>query len=373
MTRLRWEIALMFALTAVTLWLALGGRLSGWWGSREEITVHVAPVGKSALPETLRLRGTLMAVNEIHAFSQLAGRVAEVRVKSGDAVQAGAVIATIQASGIAERQSDLQSALLVARQDLTAKENRLASAERLTDQRRELFQQDLIARRDVEQAQAALQSARAEAELARALLAQQEAMLAQAQNIQSFGQLRAPKGGVVSRRWVEPGTVIAQWSPVVSIASGDLIKFSGRITGTQSARLREGLDAVILAGESIDGVVSRVISDETKETMSAEIEIQGKAAAAKFRFGTAAEAEITLARAKGMLHVPRSAIFESAGQPFVYKYADGRAVRQAVRLGASDGDQVMVEEGVNSGDLVIVDKLLSITPSSRIRPLLGDH
>jgi RND family efflux transporter MFP subunit len=196
-------------------------------------------------------------------------------------------------------------------------------------------------------------------------------MLAQALKIQSLGQINAPKRGVVSRRWVEPGAVIAQWSPVVSIASGDLIKFAGRVTGAQSARLREGLHAVVLAGENIDGVVSRVISDETKEALSAEIEIQIKAAAAKFRFGTAAEAVITLARTQDMLRVPRSAIFESAGQPFLYKYADGRAVRQSVRLGASDGDQVVVMEGVKAGDLVIVDKIDLIEPSSRIRPVPG--
>ena len=98
--------------------------------------------------------------------------------------------------------------------------------------------QDLIARRDVEQAQAALQTIRAETELARAHLTQQEAMLAQAQKIQSLGQISAPSTGVVTRRWAEPGALIAASSPLVSIASSNLIKFAWRVTSAHAATLR---------------------------------------------------------------------------------------------------------------------------------------
>jgi len=371
MTRFCWELFLVLALAILTVWLGTGGNLPNWLSGEREIAVRVARVTKQAMPETVRMSGVLMPVNEVHAVSQLAGRITELRLKVGDSVRAGAVVATIHASDIAERQNELEAALRAARKDLGAKERQLTSAEKFAAHRRDLFKQDLIARHDVEQALAALQTARAEAELAQAHLAQQEAMLGQALKIQGLGQVTAPSAGVVSRRWAEPGGVVAASSPVLSIASGNLMKFIGRVTGVNAGMLREGLIAVVLAGESVDGIVSRVISSGEKIDLIAEVEIQLKAEVARLRFGMAAEAVIELDRANETLRVPQSAIIESAGKHFLYKLGEGHALRQEVRLGAREGEEVVVEQGVSASDLVIVDNLQSLKPGSRIRAVVG--
>ena len=313
-----------------------------------------------------------MPVNEVHAVSRLAGRITELRFKVNDSVRAGAVVATVHASAFVERQNELEGALRAARKDLHEQESQLKSAEKFAAQRQELFEQDLIPRRDVEQTLAALQTVGAKAELTRAHLAQQEAMLAQVLEIQSLNQITAPSAGVVSRRWVEPGAVIAASSPVLSVANGSLMKLAGRITGANAASLREGLSAVVVAGESVDGIVSRVLLPSgAKSDASAEVEIQIKFTAAKFRFGMAADAVITLDRASETLSVPQSAIVESAGKHFIYILADGRALRQEIRLGTREGTEVVVEQGVSANDLVIVDQLDALKPSSRVRAAVG--
>ncbi len=371
MTRFRWDFLLVLALAVLTVWLGTGGRLPNWLAGEREVAVRVASVTKQAMPASVRMSGVLMAVNEVHAVSQLAGRITELRFKVGDPVRAGAVVATIHASDIAQRQNGLKAALIAARKDLSEKESQLASAEKLAAHSQELFKQDLIARRDVDQAVAALQTIGAEAELARAHLAQQEAMLAQALKIQSLGQVTARSTGVVSRRWAEPGSVITESSPLLSIANGNLMKFSGRITGADAARLREGLSAVVSTDKSVDGIVSRVIASGEKYDLSAEVEILIKTAAAGFRFGMAVDAVIILDRAGETLRVPQSAIVESAGKHYLFKFAQGRALRQEVRLGAQEGKQVVVEQGVSASDLVIVENLHLLMPASRVRATVG--
>lgn len=372
MTRLRWELGLTLVLAVLTLWLGTGGRLPGWFGAEREIPVRVARVTRQSMPDTVHVSGVLMPVNEVHAVSRLAGRITELRFKVNDSVRAGAVVATVHASAFVERQNELEGALRAARKDLHEQESQLKSAEKFAAQRQELFEQDLIPRRDVEQALAALQTVGAKAELTRAHLAQQEAMLAQVLEIQSLNQITAPSAGVVSRRWVEPGAVIAASSPVLSVANGSLMKLAGRITGANAASLREGLSAVVVAGESVDGIVSRVLLPSgAKSDASAEVEIQIKFTAAKFRFGMAADAVITLDRASETLSVPQSAIVESAGRHFIYILADGRALRQEIRLGTREGTEVVVEQGVSANDLVIVDQLDALKPSSRVRAAVG--
>ena len=360
----------MLALAVLTAWLGMGERMSAWLMGEPEISVRVAPVKIQSVPETLRLGGMLVPVKEVDAVSQLAGRIAELRFKVGDAVRAGAVVATIHASDIAERQDELETTLRAAQKDLTEKERQLAGAEKLAAQRQELFKQDLIARRDWEQAETAAQTARAQTDLARAQLSQQEAMLAQARKIHSLAEITAPIGGAVSRRWVESGAAIAESSPILSIADGSRVKFTGSIAGASASGLRQGLSAVIssaaAAGESIEPISRLQLTGENDEAV-AEIEIQIKTATGKFRFGTAAQALITLDRAKEVLQVPQAAIVETAGKKFVFKLADGRAVRQEVTLGAAQGKDVVIEQGVRATDVVIVDNLRALKPASRVR------
>jgi len=356
----------MLVLALLTVWLAAGERLPSWLAGEREIPVRIVRVTKQTVPESVRMSGVLMAVNEVQVVSRLAGRITELRLKVGDPVRAGSLVAKIYASDIAQRQIDLEAALRTARRDLSEKESQLASAEKAAARRQELFEQDLIARRDVEQAVTALQTIRAEAGLARAHLAQQEAMSAQAFKIQSLSQVTAPSSGVVSRRWAEPGRVIAESSPLVSIANGNLMKFTGRITGLGAAMVREGLSAVVVANERADGIVSRVIASGDKDEASAEVEIQIKTAGTGFRFGMAADAIISLDRSAA-LWVPQKAIVASEGKHYLYKFEQGRALRQEVRLGAKVGNEVVVELGLRSSDLVIVENLRSLKPGSRVR------
>ena len=360
----------MLVLAVLTAWLGMGEQLPAWLTGEPEISVRVERVKTRTVAETVRVGGMLVPVKEVHAVSRLAGRIAELRFNVGDAVGAGAVVATIHASDIAERQDELETTLRAAQKDLTEKERQLAGAEKLAAQSQELFKQDLIARRDWQQAEAAAQTARAQTDLARAQLSQQEAMLAQARKIHSLAEITAPIGGAVSRRWVESGAVIGESRPILSIAQGSMVKFIGSLAGASASGLREGLSAVIstaaAAGESIEPISRLQLTGENEEAV-AEIEIQIKTATGKFRFGTAAQALITLDRAKEVLQVPQAAIVETAGKRFLFKLADGRAVRQEVTLGAATGKDVVIEQGVRPTDVVIVDNLRALKPASRVR------
>ena len=65
--------------------------------------------------------------------------------------------------------------------------------------------EDLIARRDLEQANAQADLARAQVRLAQARVAQRQAMLAQRRALERHMRIVAPITGVVVRRWVDVG------------------------------------------------------------------------------------------------------------------------------------------------------------------------
>jgi len=369
--RIRWEIIAVLALTAYLVWLATGVRWPVWLGGEEEIAVSVVRVSKRATPVTLRISGMLVPAGETEVVSRLAGRVSELRYQVGQRVSAGAVVATIVAHDLAQRQNELERALAEARKDLQDKEQRLAAADKLAARTRELFKQDLIARIELEQVEAASQTARAQADLAQAQLSQLESMLSQARKIQSLAQITAPIAGVISRRWVEPGATIAESSTILSIANAGTLKFTGRMAGEFPSGVREGLSAKItsaaVADAKLDGKLTRVeLRAENGAAISA-FEIQIKNSTANFRSEMAADALITLDREQTILLVPRTAILESGGKHYLFKLNAGRAIRQEVKLGAAQDHEIVIEHGVQEGDVAIVDDVSKLKPGSRIR------
>ncbi|MGH7809513.1 MAG: efflux RND transporter periplasmic adaptor subunit [Candidatus Binatia bacterium] len=370
--RFRWELLLVLSLTAATVWLAMGGRLPAWLGVEQEIAVGVVKVKKRATAVTVSVSGAIMPVREVMVVSRLAGRITELRVNEGDAVSAGAVIATVHSKTLAQRHIEVETMVAAARKDLAEKERRLADAEELAAHRREYFQQDLIARRDLEHAEAAAQTAKAQAELARAQLAQQEAVLGQASKIESLNQITAPVGGVVSRSWAKSGATIMESAPILGIAEGGLVKFTGRLAGHQSKGLRKGLHAVLSsvtgAGEALEGHITDLAGAVEDGDAAIEIGVSLQTIKGKFRIGTAASAIVTLDRAKEILLVPHAAIVEQGGTHYLYLIANGHAKRQEIELGAAEGDDIEVRLGVAENDLVIVDNLPGLKPGARVRP-----
>ena len=373
MFRFRWSLGLSLVLLAAIFWLTTRERLTTWLSREAVVTVRVAPVKKLIAPITLRINGVLAPAQAIDVVSQLAGRITEVRFKVGEAVPAGAVVATIFPNEIAQRETDLGAEVGAARKDLQAKENQLTAAEKLATRTRELFEQDLIARRDAEQAESAAQTARAQVELARAHLAQQEAMLAQTKKIAQLRQMTAPISGVITRRLVEPGATIAPGSPVVSIARDGNVKFTGRVADDSAGKLRDGLTATVSIAElpqtKFDGVLTRVESRRDNGAAVTDIEIQINDAPLSIKTTIAADALVRLDQSEEVLLVPRTAINESGGKNYLFKIVDGRAAHQDVKLGAVEGDDVVIQQGISQTDVVILDNFKSLKPGARVRPL----
>ena len=59
--------------------------------------------------------------------------------------------------------------------------------------------------------------------------------------------------------------------------------------------------------------------------------------------------------AKPRLLVPKNAVRSEAGQSVVFVVRDDRVERRAVTTGATEGDQVEVVSGLNSGERIVVE------------------
>ena len=348
-------------------------RLSGWFAPDVEIPVKVLRVKEVQLARVIDLDGELQPLNETEIISQLPGIVKEIRYKAGDTVKAGAVVATIQSKELMERLRANEAAVKEAEDDLREKEKGIGSAEKELAHARELVQRDLIARRAVDDAEAAANLARAEKEVAEAQLAQRKSMLAQARYLLNLTRLVAPFGGVVTRRWVEPGGSVSPSMAILSIADSDTMRVAVRLTAKDAALVHPGmavrLRMAAFPGREFAGKLAQIStsSEATDKAATAEIHLPNPDGLLKP--GMKAVLSLAVDETHPALLVPKGSVSDFQGKNYLYTVSAGKAERKAVTKGLEQDNEVVIISGLEEGEFVIVAGLEKLRPGSRVRVL----
>jgi len=180
-------------------------KFRGWFALEDEIPVRAVQVRREPVAMEVQEGGTLQPVKEVEIVSMVPGFLEEMRYKVGDVVSAGQRVGSIRATELIQRARQIETALGAVQADLHEKENRLNDLEKKLQQVHELRNQDLIAGKDLTDAETAVATARAQMELGQAQVAQHRASLEQVRYLLSFSKLIAPLSGVVTRRLRTPG------------------------------------------------------------------------------------------------------------------------------------------------------------------------
>lgn len=201
----------------------------------------VAGIGASLIAWQLRQAGDLPAgiasangrieATEIDVAAKLGGRVVDITVREGDLVEAGVVVARLDAAESAAqlRQSQAEAerarqALAAAQAAVNARISDLAFAEKEYERAQSLAAKGYATheRHDQEQqrlngATAALDVAKAQVAESRAAVASADASVEHMQSILGDAEIKSPIRGHVQYRLVEPGTVVAAGGRIVTL------------------------------------------------------------------------------------------------------------------------------------------------------------
>lgn len=316
--------------------------------------VPVITLGSRAVGSGLALDGSLQAVRQSTLSAQASGRIAELRVKAGDRVKAGQVLAVVDdrstQAGVAQAQAGFAQA-----------DAQLANARAHYERTRELREKGFMA-------QAALDTAQAQLRAATAGVAAARAGQAQSSLAQGFTRLTAPYDGWVLQTHAEAGTLAVPGSPVVTVYAPQPIRVVVHVPASQQAlALAAQRVEVQLPGAEGRWVepaqrTSLPVADTVSQTVEWRLDLSEADGAdqvpgrnVQVRFVGAA-----VANAPERLVVPSSALLRRGELTAVYlATAEGHPtafVLRAVRLGADHGEAgVEVLSGVRAGDRVALD------------------
>jgi len=249
----------------------------GWFVTHDAIRVTAAPVNKALIPHVVRGRGQLQAIEVVDVVSPVAGQLSKVQLKVGDKVAKGQTLATVRSGELLQRVEKIAAALEAAKADLQQKETQLAEAEKVLKRAQELHSRDLIPGRDLNEAEAALETARAQQALAHAQVAEQQAALEQTRYLLNLSKLVAPISGVVTRILAESGAHVQNSMPVFSVGAVDRLKVEIEISDKDVDFVREGAAAQIRAdpmpGRVFDGQAT-LLQSKLEKTQRAVAEVE---------------------------------------------------------------------------------------------------
>jgi RND family efflux transporter MFP subunit len=288
--------------------------------------------------------GTIEAVNQATVSAQTSGRVAEILYDVNDVVPAGAVIMRLKGT---EQRAGLQGAEAVLTEARARNAEAATSYQRISD----LFQRRVVSKAQFDQATA-------NRDAAAARLAAAEAGLTTAREGVGYTEIRAPYGGVVTKRLVEVGETVGPGTPLMTGLSLRDLRVNTTIPQSIVMQVRKLKQAAVYVGDQRIAATKITIFPEAatpSSTFRARLDLPP--GAIDLAPGMYVKVGLVIGEADRIL-VPVSAVIERSEVTGVYVIdSHGQVTLRYVRPGHRFGDQLEILSGLVVGERVALDPI----------------
>ena len=320
--------------------------------------VTVVVPGRQPVARTVSATGSLAARREMPVgVVGEGGLVTRVLVEPGSWVGAGQVLAVVERSVQSQQAASLQAQIGVARANARLAEQELARAQQLVSR-------GFISKADVDRRIATRDQTLAQVRVA-------EAQYRESLNRNARLDIRAPAAGLVLTRSVEPGQVIGGASGTLfRVAMGGQMEMRAELAESDLATVRVGSQATVVpvgTTQTFTGQVwqvAPVIDPQTRQGI-ARIALAYNSA---LRPGGFAQAQIVTGQVDAPV-LPESAVQSDDRGNYVYVVGpDNKAQRRVVKTGQVTDRGVVILEGLQGNEQVVLTAGAFLTPGQAVRP-----
>lgn len=326
---------------------------------------EVLSLQRRALPLGVPVSGVLEALQVASIKSAAAGTLQDLSVREGDSVQAGQVLARVDAADASARLRQAQQEAEAARAQRSIQERQHSNNQALVEQG--FISQTALRTSDanLQAAQAQYQSALAQAEVARKAVADTV--------------LRSPIAGQVAQRLVNNGERVSIETRVLEIVDLRQLQLAALLPPADSLQVRPGQQARLRLDGSAQEFIARVVrvsprADAATRSVPVYLQLE-PVPGAVLRPGMFLQGQIDIgaAQAPPPLALPLDAVHTDKPEPYVQllQPVDGaqRIAHQPVRLGARaliDGQAWVAIDGLPEGSPVVAAGAGALREGTRV-------
>ena len=198
---------LRYSLIAVVVLIVLAvvGKKVGWFGKEEVIEVAVEKAKRRDIIETITANGKVQPETEIIISPDVSGEIVDLKVREGDMVNLGQLLARIKPEVYISARDRSLAALNSSKARFSQAEAQFIQKELDYNRNKKLWEQQAISESVYETALSAYHIARAELDAAKYSVKSAEAALSESQENLIKTSIYAPMTGTISMLLVEKG------------------------------------------------------------------------------------------------------------------------------------------------------------------------
>jgi RND family efflux transporter MFP subunit len=340
--------------------------LRSWTDDQAIPTVAVAPPDARVLNATLDLPGRLEAYSRAPIFARVSGYVSSWSADIGAKVNAGQVLAEIEAP-------DLDQQLLQARADLVSQQSSARLSEATLTRRKSLIASNFVSAQEIDERTADLANKKAAVNSGQANVERLEALA-------GYKKVTAPFDGVVTQRNTDVGALISggTGTGLAMFVISDLKKLRVYVDVPQSyvPAIKIGAKAIISVpdypGRTFPATVEA--SSQSVDVASGTTRMQLALDNPKGELlpGGYANVKMSLLRDTAPLHIPASAlIFNQSGLRVATVTADDKILFKPVVIARDLGRDIEIASGIVAEDRIITAPPDGLADGDKVR-VTGD-
>jgi len=323
--------------------------------------VQTSVVAMAPVPQSSEYVSTIKSRRSATLQPQVDGRLTGISVKSGDHIQAGQVMMTIDPL---HQQASVDAQLATERQKKAVLDYNTLQYGR----QKKLFDDGIVSRDLFEQAQQAFENSKADYESAVASRKTQEEQLA-------YYTIRAPFDGVVGDVPVHIGDYVSASTVLTTLDENKDLEAYIFVPTERAPQLKMGLEVDLM------DTSGKLLEKSRIDFLSPQVDnsLQGILVKAPVHLSLEMLRNAQLVKARivwttsPMAVVPVLAVTRQGGQSFVFvaRQQGGHyfAAQTPVTLGDTVGNTYSVTSGLNAGDRVIVSSTQFLVNNMPVMPL----
>ena len=302
-------------------------------------SVRVAKAQLRQLAPVVNAAGTERSRSAADLAAAVGGQLLWV-AEPGTPVEAGDRVASLDTRELALVRNEQAARVTRARVNLESLDRELARLK---------ASGSAVPRFNVDQAESDRDLAKADLDVARALLAQTDEQLQRS-------RITAPFAGVISDRVRRAGEEVARGEIVARLVNPDELEIRLFVPLRHVRAVQPGQVVKVRAErKEFTAKVSRIVPAGDPRSQSFEVLVQAPKVEGLLAPGNTVQVELPLGQPQRRLAVPRDALVIRADGLYVYRVdAEQRAERVSVEAGVADGDWIGIDGPLQPGDQVIV-------------------
>lgn len=315
---------------------------SGKGDKKPPVMVDAIVVSETNFANKIEISGSIEANENVEIRSEVSGIVDKIYFTEGTNVSKGQVLLKINDI---ELRAQLSQAM--TKQGLAAENERRANL---------LLKKEAISQEEYDIASAEYRSLRAQTQLIQAQIAKTT--------------IKAPFSGKIGLRNISPGTYVTPTTLITKLVSANQVKISFSIPEKYASEVKNNTPIQFTIPNNSEKYTAKIYAIEPEiETATRTLKIKAIAdnPNGKLLAGTFATIELSLENINGAIQIPSEAVVPVQDGKVVFIANNGKAKEVKIETIARTDKDVIVTQGIKSGDTILTSGVMSLKDEADIK------